>query len=131
MRNISSTVIVLSSLLMVCPWPGGAQSESGAVAASEISADLGPCSALISVTGADSKPLYSAKVNTRIRYGPLGVKKLDLEAFTGADGQLKITNLPEVLKKPMYIHIQKDNRQETAEFRPDLRCRATFNVQLK
>jgi hypothetical protein len=75
--------------------------------------------------------MYGAKVNTRIRYGLLGVKRLDLEAFTGADGQLKITNLPEVLKKPMYIYIQKDNKQETVEFRPDMRCRATFNVQLK
>ena len=106
---------------MVSPLSGSAQSASGAVATAEISADL----------GTDSKPVYGAKVNTRIRYGLLGVKRLDLEAFTGADGQLKITNLPEVLKKPMYIYIQKDNKQETVEFRPDMRCRATFNVQLK
>jgi hypothetical protein len=131
MRNLFLTVLILSSLVMVCSRSGSAQSATGAVAAAEISADLGTCSAVISVTGADSKPVYAAKVNTRIRYGPLGVKKLDLEAFTGADGQLKITNLPEALKKPMYIYIQKDNRQETVEFRPDLRCRATFNVQLK
>lgn len=116
---------------MACPRSGSAQSTSGAVATAEISADLGACSALITVTGADSKPIYSAKVNTRIRYGLLGVKRLDLEAFTGADGQLKITNLPEVLKKPMYIYIQKDNKQETVEFRPDMHCRGTFNVQLK
>src|SRR5271166_4264868 len=83
MRHLSLTFIVLSSLVIVSPRPGSAQSASGTVAVSEISADLGACSALITVTGADSKPIYSAKVNTRIRYGPLGVKKLDLEAFTG------------------------------------------------
>jgi hypothetical protein len=131
MRSLSLTVFVLWSLVVVSPLSGSAQSASGAVATAEISADLGTCSALITVTGADSKPVYGAKVNTRIRYGLLGVKRLDLEAFTGADGQLKITNLPEVLKKPMYIYIQKDNKQETVEFRPDMRCRATFNVQLK
>jgi hypothetical protein len=129
MRNLSLTFFILSSLVVVCTRSGSAQSASGAIA--EISADLGTCSALITVTGADSKPIYSAKINTRIRYGLLGVKRLDLEAFTGADGQLKITNLPEVLKKPMYIYIQKDNKQETVEFRPDMHCRATFNVQLK
>src|ERR1035438_10569089 len=101
MRNLSLTVIVLSSLVMVCPGSGSAQSTAGAVATSEISADLGTCSALITVTGADSKPIYSAKVNTRIRYGPLGVKKLDLEAFTGAGGPLQITHLPQALTKPM------------------------------
>ena len=131
MRNFPLTVLILSSLVVVCPRSGKAQSASGVVATAEISADLGTCSALITVTGADSKPVYSAKVNTRIRYGLLGVKRLDLEAFTGADGQLKIANLPEVLKKPMYIYINKDNKQEIVEFRPDMHCRATFNVQLK
>jgi hypothetical protein len=97
----------------------------------EISADLGPCSALIIVTDSDSKPIYGAKITTRIQYGPFGVKKLDLEAWSGTDGHLKITNLPETLKKPMFIHIAKDEKQDTEEFKPDLRCRATFNVQLK
>jgi hypothetical protein len=117
--------------LPVCCLPGIAQSAPGTVPVSEISADLGACSALIEVFGADSKPVYAAKVNTRIRYGVLGVKRLDLEAFTGADGQLKITNLPDTLKKPMYIYVSKDSKQEMVEFRPDLRCHATFNVQLK
>lgn len=131
MRRLSLTVIILSSLVVVCPLSGRSQSASGTVPTAEISADLGTCSALITVTDADSKPIYAAKVNTRIRYGLFGVKRLDLEAFTGADGQLKITKLPEILKKPMYINIQKDNKQETVEFRPDLQCRATFNVELK
>jgi hypothetical protein len=131
MGNSCLSVLILSSLAFGFPLSGSAQSASGAIAIVEISADLGTCSALITVTGADSKPVYAAKVNTRIRYGLLGVKRLDLEAFTSADGQLKITNLPEVLKKPMYIYIQKDNRQETVEFRPDMQCRATFNVELK
>jgi len=96
----------------------------------EISADLGPCSALIAVSGPGSKPIYGAKVTTRIQYGVFGVKKLDLEAFSGVDGRIKITNLPESLKKPMYIHITKDGKQEVEEFKPDLNCHATFNVQL-
>jgi hypothetical protein len=61
----------------------------------------------------------------------LGVKRLDLEAFTGADGQVRITHLPQALKKPMYIHISKDDKEELVEFKPNVRCRATFNVQLR
>jgi len=101
------------------------------VTPAEISADLGTCSALITVTGIDLKPIYGAKITTRVRYGLLGVKKLDLEAYTGVDGQLKITNLPEALKKPMYIYINKEDKQEIVEFKPDVHCRATFNVQLR
>ena len=97
----------------------------------EISADLGPCSALIIVTDPDAKPIYGAKITTRIQYGPFGVKKLDLEAWSGADGRIKITSLPESLKKPMYIHIAKDDKQDTEEFKPDVLCHATLKVQLK
>ena len=61
----------------------------------------------------------------------MDVKRLDLEAFSSPNGQIKITNLPEVLKKPMYIYINKDDKQEIVEFKPDVRCAATFNVQLK
>jgi hypothetical protein len=83
------------------------------------------------VTGPDSKPIYGAKITTRIQYGLFGVKKLDLEAYSGADGRIKITNLPELLKKPMYIYIVKDDKQEIEEFKPEVHCRAIFNVQLK
>jgi hypothetical protein len=96
----------------------------------EISADLGTCSALITVTEAAAKPVYGAKITTRVKYGLFAVKKLDLEAFTGADGQVKITHLPETLKKPMTIHIVKDDKEESVDFDPATRCHATFTVQL-
>jgi len=61
----------------------------------------------------------------------MGIKKLDLEAYTGTDGKLKITRLPESLKKPMIIHIGKDEKQDQVEFKPTLNCHATFDVQLR
>jgi hypothetical protein len=106
--------------------------QSGtAIPPTEISADLGGCSALITVTGTDSKPVYNAKVTTRIRSGFMGAKKLDLEAYTSAAGQVKIVKLPEVPKKPVIIYIDKDGKTESVEFKPEVRCRATFDVQLK
>ena len=116
------------SLFIAAPRVGATDSQA---APSEISADLGPCFALITVTGADSQPLYGAKMTTRVQYGFMGVKKLDLEAFTGADGKVKITRLPETLKKPMIIHITKDDKSDQVEFKPAERCHATFDVHLK
>lgn len=124
-------VEIALGLLMCSAAPAGiAQNGTPAVPA-EISADLGSCSALIHVTGADSKPVYAAKITARIQYGAFGIKKLDLEAYTGADGQAKITHLPEILKKPMYIHVAKDDKDEMVEFKPSERCKATFDVQLR
>jgi hypothetical protein len=130
MRYLSLTALLLS-LVVFCPRSGNAQSAPAAAESAEISADLGSCSALIAVTGVDAKPVYGAKVTTRVHYGLMGVKKLDLEAYTGVDGKVKITNLPSTLKKPMYIYINKEDKQEIVEFKPDVRCRATFDVQLR
>jgi hypothetical protein len=108
-----------------------AQSAPQAIPPTEISADLGTCSALVTVTDANAHPIYAAKVATRIHYGMMGVKRLDLEAATSPNGQVKITSLPESLKKPMFILISKDDQEKTVEFKPELRCHATFDVVLR
>ena len=129
MRSIGLSVLVVSALLSFgCS--ARAQNTAQTVQTAEISADLGSCSAVITVTGSDFKPVYAAKVATRVHYGMMGVKKLDLEAFTGPDGKVTIAKLPPELKRPMYIHISKDNKEEMVEFKPSLRCYAVFDVQL-
>jgi hypothetical protein len=126
MRKLSTLLLV--SLFVLCPRMNRAQSTP-AIAA--ISAGLGNCSALVVATGADSKPLYGAKVAARVQYGMMGMKKLDLEAYTGVDGKLKIADLPATLKRPMRIHVSKDDKDEMVEFDPEKNCHATLNVQLQ
>ena len=130
MWNLFSTALLLLSFSVFNPQPANAN-DTATVPPTEISAELGTCSALINVTGADSKPVYNAKVTARIRYGFMGAKKLDLETYSSAGGQVKIIKLPEVPKKPIYIYISKEDNLETVEFMPDVHCRATFDVQLK
>jgi hypothetical protein len=131
MRNLLFTALLLPSFCLPCPRLGSAQSTAPAMPPAEISADLGPCSASITVADQDSKPIYGAKIDTRIQYGLLGVKRLDLEAYTGVDGRVKIARLPETLKKPMYIRIEKNGKQAIVEFKPSLQCNATFDVLLR
>jgi len=121
----------MAVLLALSLSTGRAQSTAEAPVPNEMSADLGTCSAQISVTGPDLKPVYGAKVETRIQYGLLGVKRLDLEGYTGANGRIKITRLPEALKKPMYIHIRKNDEDHVVEFLPNRHCQAEFDVQLR
>ena len=131
MRKLFLPATLLFSLIVLCLQPGMAQTAPAAVAPTEISADQGACSALINVTGADSKPIYSAKIAARIRYGAFGAKKLDLETYTSAAGQAKIVGLPNEPKKPIFIYVTKDDKMEILEFKPDVHCQATFDVQLR
>jgi len=121
---------LLLALAFLVPAFADSQSSTEPPPPNEISADLGPCSAALSVTGLDSKPVYGAKIATRVQYGLMGIKRLDLEAFTAPDGRVKITGLPLTLKKPMYIHIVKGDKEQIVEFHPDRACEAHFDVLL-
>jgi hypothetical protein len=121
---------LLLAVVFLVPTFARSQSASEPPPPNEISADLGYCSAAFTVTGIDSKPVYGAKIATRVQYGLMGVKRLDLEAYTGPDGHVKITHLPLVLKKPMYIHITKGDKEQIVEFHPDRACESHFDVIL-
>jgi hypothetical protein len=112
--------------------PAAQSAESTpAIPPTEISADLGGCSALITVTDAAGKPIFNAKVSTRIHYGFMAAKKIDLEVYTSANGQAKVIHLPEVPKKPIFFYVSKGDLLETVEFTPDVHCRASYDVKLK
>ena len=146
--------IVLTTLLLVCgalatacvaqssnntaPNPAASTqaaaspvAENQVVAPTEISADLGPCAVLFTVNGKDGKPVYNAKITTRVRYGMGSLKRLDLEAATNSNGQAKFTHLPSAPKKPLYFYISKDEGLEIVEFAPDVRCRDEKTVVMK
>ena len=117
-------------LLVGCAAASAAYATAQAAPVNEISADLGKCSAQIRVTGVDAKPVFAAKVTTQVQHGFVGVKKLDLEAFTDQDGQVRISGIPASLKKPLLIRISKQSSELLVEFKPDQNCHATFNVVL-
>lgn len=96
----------------------------------EISADQGSCSVQLRVTGRDGRPLYGARVTTRVSYGLFGVKHVDLEALTDQKGEIRITRLPSLMKKPMLIHIAKGEMDRVIEYNPEQNCQARFDVQL-
>lgn len=131
MRSLSQTALVLAVLLLLSPLALTAQGKATAMPPTELSAGLGNCSALITVTDAASKPLFNAKVSTRLRYGFLGAKKMDLEAYTSAGGQVHFTHMPEKLKHPAAIEITKDGKMQSVVFDPRSLCQAKFDVQLK
>jgi hypothetical protein len=131
MRSPLLATFAFFCLIVLAPRPGSAQSSAQSTVPAEISADLGPCSAHITVTGTDAKPVYAAKITARVLYGPFSVKKLDLEAFTGADGQVEITNLPEIRKKNMTIYIRNDYDEVAVDFTPSSNCHSSFSVQLQ
>jgi hypothetical protein len=95
-----------------------------------LKAGLGACSADFTVKDASGAPVYGAAVHVRVRYGMMGIKRMDLEAGTNSDGKARFEGLPDKAK-PLVYDVQKDGRKATVEQKVADTCRATFDVSLK
>ncbi len=62
------------------------------------------------------KPIYAAIVHVRIRYGFMGVKRMDLEVGTNSDGQARVEGLP-AKGKPLTYDISQADRQHDSRTR--------------
>jgi hypothetical protein len=97
----------------------------------EMNGEAGPCSLDLTVTGADGKPAYAAKVKVHIAYGFAGTHRLDLEAGTNSDGKVKFTGLPaRVHRPPLEFHASKDGFEGIATFDPTTECQAKHDITL-
>ena len=97
----------------------------------EISADLGSCSADFRVTDLAGNGLYNAQVHTLIRYGFLSQRKLDLEAGTNSGGKVRFVKLPDQIKKPIIFDIRYQGQTATQSYDPAVTCHASYVIPLK
>ena len=73
----------------------------------------GDCSADFVVRGAGGQQVYNATIHVRVRYGPLSMKRSDLEIGTNADGKARIEGLPSKAK-PLAYDVRKGDAKGTA-----------------
>jgi hypothetical protein len=91
----------------------------------------GPCSLLLTIRAPDGKPVLGVNVKVHIAYGFAGVRKLDLEAYTNADGKLKFTGLPSKVKDPpLQFQATKDQLTGVATYNPAGECEAQHDLPL-
>lgn len=96
-----------------------------------IDGGAGACSLELTVTTADGKPVYAARVKVHIAYGFAGVRKLDLDAGTNVDGKVKFAGLPgRVHSPPLEFQASKDQLTGTAAYNPDSECHARHDIIL-
>ena len=95
-----------------------------------ISARLGNCAADFVVKDAEGQPVYAAIVHVRIRYGFLGIKRMDLEVGTDSAGLARVEGLPDRVK-PLTFDVQKGDTEATVEQTHLSPCQATYEVSLE
>ena len=95
-----------------------------------LDARLGACTADFTVKGPDGTPVYLALVHVRVRYGALGVKRMDLEVGTNSEGKARVKGLPDEARL-MTWDITKDDKKTVVDQDVKKTCQGKFDVTLK
>jgi hypothetical protein len=95
-----------------------------------LDARLGGCTADFTVKGPDGTPVYLALVHVRVRYGALGIKRMDLEVGTNSEGKARVKGLPDEARL-MAWDITKDDKKTVVDQDVKKTCQGKFDVTLK
>ncbi|MFB3813031.1 MAG: hypothetical protein ACE14L_02885 [Terriglobales bacterium] len=105
--------------------------EHTKVPVTEISADMGRCSASFHVTDMAGEPLYNVTISTTIRHGFLNRRKLELQAGTNSDGRARFVKLPNHVKNPIVFTVTNSVDTATRSYDPGTNCHAEYNIPLQ
>jgi len=96
-----------------------------------IDGGIGPCSVELTVTTADGKPAPGVDVSVHIAYGFAGIRRLDLDAGTNADGKVRFIGLPSrVHQPPLAFKAANDRYTGMATYDPEDECQAKHDLVL-
>jgi hypothetical protein len=122
-------------LILAMMFALGGPAPQGGVAAQTppeipvLNARIGTCSADFTVKDASGAPIYLALVHVRVRYGAMGIKRMDLEVGTNSDGRARITGLPNKAK-PLTYDVTKGDMKTTVDQDVAKTCDAMLQVVL-
>jgi hypothetical protein len=129
-RKIWLTGLLLISIsafsIMTCARPQAPHSADIPVAKGE----AGPCSADFVVSDPAGKGVYDAKIGIQIKYGFMGLHKLDLTVGTNFEGKARIEGLPEPIKGTAEFKVSHGDQNKTVPYDPQDNCHPRHQVTL-
>ena len=92
--------------------------------------EAGPCSADFVVSDPSGKGVYDAKIGIQIKYGFMGLHKLDLTVGTNFEGKARVEGLPEQIKGSAEFKISHGDQSKTVSYEPQANCHPRHEVTL-
>ena len=134
MRRALHAILACAFLILGVTLAGAAQTQQPAQP--QKSDDIpvtdgtsGPCSIEFSVTDADGKPVYAARIDVHLAYGAFGAHKVDMGVYTNAQGKARFTGIPaKVRKPPIEFNAKKDDLIGVATMDPATECQAKHDI---
>ena len=90
----------------------------------------GSCSADFVVSDASGKGIYNAKIVIQLKYGFMGLHRLDATVSTNFDGKARIEGLPEQIKKTAEFTVSNGGQSKSLPFDPAAECQSRHDITL-
>jgi hypothetical protein len=111
--------------------PASAQADEQADPIPVVDAGRGSCSADFRVTDSNQQLLFHATVYVKIKYGFLGLRRMELEVGTNADGRARVTGLSfRTRKEPLSFRIWYHDAATTVLHYPAVDCNKHYDATL-
>jgi hypothetical protein len=90
----------------------------------------GACTADFLVSDTSGKGVYDAKIGIQIKYGFMGLHKLDLTVGTNYEGKARVEGLPEQIKGSAEFKVSHGDQSKTVPYDPLANCHPRLEVTL-
>ena len=95
-----------------------------------VSAGAGSCDANFTVNDSSGKAIYDAKIRIQLKYGFMGLHKLDATVGTNYEGKARIEGLPEQIKGTAEFRVTHAGQGKSLPFDPEADCHPRHEVVL-
>ncbi len=92
--------------------------------------DAGSCTADFVVSDSSGKGVYDAKIGIQIKYGFMGLHKLDLTVGTNYEGKARIEGLPEQIRGLAEFKVRHGDQSKIVPYDPQDNCHPRHEVNL-
>ena len=129
------SVVLAASLLAVSisSFAGssfGARQEPNSAQIPVVNGGAGSCTADFVVTDSSGKGVYNAKITIQIRYGFMGLHRLDFMVGTNYEGKARFEGLPEQIKKTAEFTVSHGDQSKSLPYDPLKECHPHLDVTL-
>jgi hypothetical protein len=95
-----------------------------------VKGDAGACTADFVVKDSSGKGIYKAKIEIQLRYGFMGLHRLDATTPTNFEGKARFEGLPEQIKGTAEFQISHGDQNKSLPYDPQNDCHPKFDVTL-
>jgi hypothetical protein len=124
------TGLILGSISAFAPLSFPGSQAPNSVDIPVVKGEAGACTADFVVSDASGKGVYDAKIGIQMKYGFMGLHKLDLSVGTNFEGKARVEGLPEQIKGSAEFKISHGDQNKSVPYDPQSNCHARHDVVL-